>query len=78
MSSHEREILKKNKDSNAKKGIKVRAIVFFDFTIKGKKADVITSIEKQIVSDMNVYWQNDDDTAQMTGLEIKRIVTKKD
>jgi len=43
--------------------------VKFTFDTNGSKEQIKKSIHHQIQSDMNIYWQNDDDSAQMTELE---------
>ena len=53
---------------------KIVVKVEMEFEVDGEKEAIKESIGEQITSDMNVYWQNDDDTAQMT--EIKSIALK--
>lgn len=53
--------------------MELKVDVQFVFEVKGKKKEIIDSIERQILSDMNEYWQNDDDTAQMKEIQLKEI-----
>jgi len=53
--------------------MKTKVIVEFVFETKGDTKDIIECIEHQIYTDLNLYWQNDDDTAQMQLMEISKI-----
>ena len=53
------------------KHIKVNVIFTFDIDETKSDMEIVECIQKQIFSDCNVYYQNDDDTAQMTNLEVK-------
>jgi plastocyanin domain-containing protein len=51
----------------------MKVIVEFDFDVDETKTkkQIKDCIKKQILSDLNAYWQNDDDTAQMKSVGIK-------
>ena len=51
---------------------KVKVKVEFIFETQGDNNDkIIRCINDQIVTDLNEYWQNDDETAQMTEIKIQ-------
>lgn len=52
---------------------KCKVNVTFEFEVDRKKSnkEIKDCIAEQILSDMNVYFQNDDDTAQLTKIKIK-------
>ena len=52
---------------------KVKVTIYMDFEADEKQPfeKIVECINSQIFSDMNVYWQNEDETAQMTGIKIK-------
>ena len=51
----------------------MKVMVEFDFDVDERKSkeQIKKCIIKQILSDLNVYWQNEDDTAQMKNITIK-------
>jgi len=53
--------------------MKTKVIVEFVFETKGDTKDIVQSIDSQINTDLNAYWQNDDDTAQMELIQITKI-----
>jgi len=53
--------------------LKAEVNVTFIFEVNDKREDIEKNIISQITSDLNEYWQNDDDTAQMTKIKIKEI-----
>jgi len=52
---------------------KLSVTVKFVFEVDGNKDEVVKSIHNQINTDLNAYWQNDDDTAQMSEIKITQI-----
>lgn len=53
----------------------LKAQVVFEFECDDKKTmkEIVQNITEQIICDMNSYYQNTDDTAQMKRVEIKSI-----
>ena len=51
----------------------MKVTVEFDFDVDERKSkeQIKKCIKKQILSDLNAYWQNTDDTAQMDSISIK-------
>ena len=56
----------------------VKAIAEFIFEVDNTKSfeQIVKCIERQIATDLNAYYQNDDDTAQMTNLTVTYKVVK--
>ena len=54
----------------------VTANIKITFSASGTKDEIMRCIGEQVFSDMNVYWQNDDDTAQMKEMRITRFTFK--
>lgn len=42
------------------------ALALFEFDTEGTIEEIKNCVNRQIINDRNVYWQNSDDTAQMT------------
>ena len=61
------------KDMGEKYMSKTKVNVVFVFETKGLVKDVIKSIDHQINTDLNEYWQNEDDIAQMKIVIIEKM-----
>lgn len=53
--------------------MKVKATVEFIFDAHGTPEQISKCIRWQIETDLNAYFQNDDDTAQMESVEVKSL-----